>query len=163
MVFAGSAKNNMDPAKCNKSGAIGGTGGAKGGTNVVGGSGTSGTTTSSGSGKVAAKSTTASTTQGPGKVLTPSDASRQIINADRTGSALKPDLYHRAPSHLSQEQLARGQTFNVTGGDGINRTLLQVTGELNGRAGVFEFLIQPNGTISHQLFKPGGIINGLIN
>jgi len=100
---------------------------------------------------------------GGGGPKSPSEAARIIINAERTGSALKPDLYHRAPSYLSESQLAQGETFLIVGGDGTPRTLLQVRGELNGRAGVFEFLLEPNGTVSHQLFKPGRIIDGIIN
>ncbi len=56
-----------------------------------------------------------------------------------------------------------GKTFSIIGGDGVQRTLFQVGGEVNGKTGIFEYLLDPNGMITHQLFKPGGIINGKIN
>ncbi|MDR7811501.1 RHS repeat domain-containing protein [Lacrimispora sp.] len=102
--------------------------------------------------------------EGAGKVMNPSDAASKIVNAERTGTALaKTDVYHTSASYLSESQLSAGKTFNITGGDGIQRTLLQVEGGLNGKTGIFEYIIEPNGTVSHQLFKPGGIINGISN
>ncbi len=101
--------------------------------------------------------------EGGTKILDSVDASKQIINAERVGSALKNDIYHRAASFVPESQLASGETFSIIGGDGVQRTLLQVCGEVNGETGIFEYLLDPNGTITHQLFKPGGIIDGKIN
>ncbi|SUY94587.1 Uncharacterised protein [Lacrimispora sphenoides] len=96
--------------------------------------------------------------------MNPSDVASKIVNAERMGTALtKTDVYHTSASYLSESQLAAGKTFNITGGDSIQRTLLQVEGGLNGKTGIFEYIIEPNGTVSHQLFKPGGIINGISN
>lgn len=101
--------------------------------------------------------------KGGTKLLNSTDASKQILNAERVGSALKNDIYHRAASFVPESQLASGKTFSIIGGDGVQRTLLQVGGEVNGKTGIFEYILDPNGTITHQLFKPGGIINGKIN
>ena len=101
--------------------------------------------------------------KGGSNLLNPADASKQILNAKRVGSALKNDIHHRAASFVPESQLANGKTFSVVGRDGVQRTLLQVGGEVNGKTGVFEYLLDPNGTITHQLFKLGGIINGKIN
>ena len=96
--------------------------------------------------------------------MNPSEAAGKIVKADRTGTGLvKTDSSHRAASYLSQEQLATGKTFNIPGGDGVQRTLLQTTGELTGKVGIYEYILGPNGMVSHQRFIKGGIINGVPN
>jgi hypothetical protein len=91
-------------------------------------------------------------------------AAKIITNADRSSTALsKSDPGHRAASFLSESQLAKGTTFNITGGDGVQRTLLQVNGGLDGKNGIYEYIIDSNGTVSHQRFIEGGVINGMPN
>ncbi|MVP02567.1 hypothetical protein [Paenibacillus lutrae] len=102
--------------------------------------------------------------KGISNVMSSSQAAKKIINAERTGTALnKSDPGHRAASFLSQSQLSKGSTFNITGGDGVQRTLLQVRGELDRKSGIYEYILQLNGTVSHQRFIEGGIINGIPN
>jgi len=50
----------------------------------------------------------------------------QIFNAERIDKALQTDPAHTAPSFLTQEELARGNIYAITGGDGATYTLLQV-------------------------------------
>ena len=91
------------------------------------------------------------------KTLTPAEAARTIPNATRVGNAAThTDPFHRAGSWLTTEQLAQGRTSAVTWSDGINTggTWLRVDGVVNGVHGTFEFIILPNGTVSHQLFRP---------
>ncbi|QDH21617.1 hypothetical protein [Saccharibacillus brassicae] len=96
--------------------------------------------------------------------ITPVAAANAIASADRVGSALnKSDKNHRAASFLTEAQLSKGKTFNSTGGDGVKRTLLQVNGEMNGKSSIYEYLLQPGGTVSHQLFINGGEITGKLN
>jgi filamentous hemagglutinin len=103
-------------------------------------------------------------TQGAGKTMSPSEAAGKIVNAERTGTALeKSDPSHRAASYLTQEQLSAGKTYNITGGDGAQRTLLQTAGELNGKTGIYEYILDPNGTVTHQRFIENGVFTGSPN
>ena len=77
----------------------------------------------------------------------------KIANAERVGTALKKnDTYHRAGSFLTEAQLSKGHAYYIIGGDGIRRIFFQVRGAVNGVHGIFEFILQPDGTVSHQLF-----------
>ena len=49
------------------------------------------------------------------------------------------------------------------GGDGVQRTLLQVLGEVNGKGGVFEYILDVNGQVPHQFFIEAGLITGAPN
>jgi hypothetical protein len=86
-----------------------------------------------------------------------------ISKADRVGSALQTNIYHRAGSYLTQEQLKLGQTFPITGNDGATYTLLQLTGQVNGKDGIFEYIVNSAGQVTYQLFKAGATIDGIIS
>ena len=102
-----------------------------------------------------------------GKNITNVDeAAELIMNAERTSTAgSKTDAYHYAGMWLSKEQLSNGKIYSLTSSD-KNKSesiLFQVEGGLNGKQGVFEYILEQDGTVSHQLFKPGGIINGHVS
>lgn len=92
-----------------------------------------------------------------------SKVANQILDYNRIGSGLKPDLGHRSASFLSFQQLKKGSIFKFKGGDGIERKLLQTEGYLNDSSGIFEYIVDPSGKITHQRFIKNGIINGLPN
>lgn len=90
-------------------------------------------------------------------------AADEIYNAERIGSALKDDPTHRAASYLSKEQLAAGRTYSFTGGDNKSYTLLQTKGQLDGVDGIFEYITNDIGQVTHQRFIKGGIYTGFPN
>lgn len=58
------------------------------------------------------------------------------------------------------------QRFAIKGGDGVSRDLYQLPGELDGKPGVFEWIIDRSGTnpaIPHQRFTPDGGVTGFPN
>jgi filamentous hemagglutinin len=99
-----------------------------------------------------------------GSGISSPEAANTIVNAERTGTAAsKSDASHRSASYLTQEELSAGKTFTITGGDGVQRTLLQTEGGLNGTMGIYEYIIDTNGAVSHQRFISNGVINGIPN
>ncbi len=85
------------------------------------------------------------------------------MNAERVGSALKDDPAHRAASFLSKEQLASGKTYSFTGGDGSSYILLQTKGKMDGKQGIFEYILNSKGQVTHQRFINGGTYTGFPN
>ena len=91
------------------------------------------------------------------------DTAKQVLEAERVGSGLKDDASHRAASYVSAEQLQAGKEFDLVGGDKVQRRLIQTEGSMDGQAGVFEYILEPQGTVSHQRFIKGGTITGTPN
>ncbi|HJQ35810.1 MAG TPA: RHS repeat-associated core domain-containing protein, partial [Thermoanaerobaculia bacterium] len=88
---------------------------------------------------------------------------KQLATAERIGAALKADPTHRAASMGLDAVAQAGQSFSLKGGDGVTRTLVQAPGGMNGKAGIFEYIINKAGQVTHQRFIEGGVITGVPN
>jgi len=90
-----------------------------------------------------------------------------LADAEPIGSALKADPYHIAPTFMKETADQLGKKFLITGADEEDYILTQVEGGLDtGKGmikGIYEYIQDGAGQITHQIFKPGGIINGTPN
>jgi len=55
------------------------------------------------------------------------------------------------------------ENFPLVGGDNIKRELYQIKGSNNGKKGIFEWIVEPNGDVSHRRFIEDGVITGKPN
>jgi hypothetical protein len=84
-----------------------------------------------------------------------------VQDAEPVGSALKSDVFHRAATFASEDIASNGSVYRIVGGDGVETTLIQSPGELNGVSGRLEWIVNDQGQLVHQMFVKGGSINGL--
>jgi hypothetical protein len=85
-----------------------------------------------------------------------------LQNAVPVGSALKGDPYHNRATFMRQEAAENGTHFPLLDDAGnVDRTLTQLSGEMNGTAGRFEYIVNKAGELTHQMFVRGGSINGV--
>jgi len=56
-----------------------------------------------------------------------------------------------------------GKVFTIKGGDGIERKLLQAEGAFNNKEGIFEYIYDNKGNVTHQRFIEGGSVTGTPN
>jgi hypothetical protein len=90
---------------------------------------------------------------------TPAEAAELLRASQPTGSALQRDANHLAGSWVVDDVAQSGSVFDLIGGDGVSRTLIQMPGEVNGVAGRFEWILEGQ-DLTHQFFVRGGTING---
>lgn len=62
-------------------------------------------------------------------------------------------LLRTFPRHIDSIA-TKNDVSKMTGGDGTVRTLVEMQGNVNGKPDVFQYIIEPNGTINHRLFMP---------
>ena len=97
-----------------------------------------------------------------GRLPTPVEAQKIVEQAEPIGSAMKNDPYHRAPSFVMDQISSRGSVFRIKSGNG-DKTLIQTPGDVNGKAGRFEWIVNDQGKLEHQVFVSNGSINGKPN
>ncbi|KJF66930.1 hypothetical protein RS75_14965 [Rhizobium nepotum 39/7] len=90
-------------------------------------------------------------------------AAQEILNAKPVGSALKDDPLHRAASYVVDRIPQDGRVFTIRGNDGQSYNLTQMVGSVDGKAGIFEWIVDAQKQLTHQRFIPGGRINGTPN
>jgi len=67
---------------------------------------------------------------------------------------MKQGDYHSFPESVEGFG-ANGKVTQITGGDKIVRTKVEIPGSYKGKEGIFEYIIEPDGvTCNHRLFKP---------
>jgi hypothetical protein len=85
----------------------------------------------------------------------PSLANNPLANTTYTSKVvgqMAKDAHHGFPLEVDNFG-AYGQLSPIKGGDGIQRIFLRIDGSLNGKDGFFEYLLEPNGSVNHRLFK----------
>lgn len=101
---------------------------------------------------------------GPSVSIGLPDVAKQLATAERVGTALlKSDSSHRAASFGLDAVAKAGQSFELKGGDGVVRTLIQAPGEVNGSKGIFEYIVNKAGQVTHQRFIENAVVTGLPN
>lgn len=94
-------------------------------------------------------------------IPTPTQAQRLVAEGTPVRSALQSDAFHRAPAFVVDDIAENATVFRITGGDGVQRTLVQMPGAVDDVAGRFEWIVDDWGNITHQFFVKGGSINGI--
>jgi RHS repeat-associated protein len=66
-------------------------------------------------------------------------------------------------SAIVDNSMVYASKFTIKGGDNIYRSLYQIEGSLNGKSGVFEWIVEVGGSCTHRNFISGGKITGFPN
>ncbi|WP_073291647.1 hypothetical protein [Anaerosporobacter mobilis] len=87
-----------------------------------------------------------------------------VLDNIRTGSALKDDSLH-AFNDIIDNYAGDATKFSLVGGDGVERSLYQIEGSLNGKQGIFEWIVDPDPAkgVTHRRFIEGIGITGKPN
>jgi len=72
---------------------------------------------------------------------------------DKVKGQMQSDQFHGFPD-VVDNFAGLGKKVEITGGDGIKRTKIELEGEYLGRKGNFEWIIEPDGAINHRKFEP---------
>ena len=72
---------------------------------------------------------------------------------DKVKLQMTQDINHGFPTMIDEIAGTYGNVGNIIGGDGIKRTVVELSGAINGKQGIFQYIIEPDGlTINHRLF-----------
>ncbi len=88
----------------------------------------------------------------------------EVLNDRVKASGQKSDPSHRMASFLTEAELSKAVVTPIKGGDGVRRTLVQVTDQhFNGAEGIVEYIIDSDGSITHQRFIERGVVGAGAN
>jgi hypothetical protein len=77
-----------------------------------------------------------------------------IQYTDKVKEQMASGDYHSFPESVDAFG-ADGTITTITGGDGVERTEVEIPGSYQGKEGVFQYIIEPDGvTCNHRLFVP---------
>lgn len=74
-----------------------------------------------------------------------------VLNNIRSGSALKTDALH-AFNNIIDNYAGYTKKFPLVGRDKVTRQLYQIKGSLNGKKGIFEWIVDPQKGVTHRRF-----------
>ncbi len=78
----------------------------------------------------------------------------KIKYTDKVKTQMKQGDYHSFPESVDGFG-TNGKVTQITGGDKIVRTKVEIPGTYKGKEGIFEYILEPDGvTCNHRLFKP---------
>ena len=102
--------------------------------------------------------------EGTGGGKTTAEIKNPVLDNTRSGSALKGDSQH-AFNDIIDNYAGDATMFPLKGGDGVNRLLYQIEGSLNGKKGIFEWIVDPDAAkgVTHRRFIEGVGITGKPN
>ena len=75
---------------------------------------------------------------------------------------MKTDAHHAFPD-IIDNYAGKAKSFLLEGADGKTRTLYQIKGGLSKEKGIFEWILDNEGRITHRRFIPNGKISGKPN
>ncbi len=88
--------------------------------------------------------------------------SNPILKSSRVGKATKIDAHHAFPDVIDN-YAGKAKTFSIKGSDGKTRKLYQIKESLNGKDGVFEWILDKEKGVTHRRFIKDGKITGKPN
>ena len=102
--------------------------------------------------------------KGASEAKKPVEIENPVLDNTRSGSALKGDPQH-AFNDIIDNYAGDATKFPLEGGDGVNRSLYQIEGSLNGKKGIFEWIVDPDPVkgVTHRRFIEGVGITGKPN
>lgn len=63
------------------------------------------------------------------------------------------DINHGFPNMIDDIAGTYGKVGSFIGNDGVKRTAVEISGSINGKSGIFQYIIEPDGiTVNHRLF-----------
>jgi hypothetical protein len=87
-------------------------------------------------------------------------SAEEIEGATPKGSALKLDPHHHFPNEVIKYSAETGKHFTIKNRDGSYVNLFQVEGGYLKSEGIFEWIVDAKGHLTHKLFIENGKITG---